>query len=249
MNTSGQPANRRGVRVLGIAFLVVFLLLSAAALLIYLGWQGRPSHWTDMQEDIAKLSEDQKQVISDALRNKVINAWTNADAGLVPPEQELGKKRTIEIPYKDLNVWLAHDGVGQLNSLGIELPKSVKTAMVDAPKPGLLRISCELDGEGVNQVVALTFKISVADDGTVTSELAGATAGRLPVPTSMVVDQIAKRGGGEMSGLLSGKPTGPLDHGTGNTLAGRLVGLDIQQDKLVVTRKIVRSKKAKPSKK
>ena len=112
----------------------------------------------------------------------------------------------------------------------------------------LLRLSCEVNSPEVDQVVALTFDIAVSDDGTVTSTLKDATAGRLPLPTETAVGLLAEQGGQRAAELLRGEPFGPIDvpiDPSENGLRdGRLVGLEVTGNAMVVTRETVRRQRA-----
>ncbi|MGB0768962.1 MAG: hypothetical protein ACPGYV_14785, partial [Phycisphaeraceae bacterium] len=156
-----------------------------------------------------------------------------------------GHRKTIEIPYDDLNVWIANEGTQLLEEIGVDLPRSVKGAMVDAPRDGVVRISFEIDGRNSEQVLTLSFAIAVGDDGTVTSELVGATAGRMPLPTQTAIDLIAARADGHTTliDLMTGQPVAPvdvpIDPSKDGVRDGRLVGLTVRTDALVVTRETI----------
>lgn len=253
MSGGGAADKRRsGVRVLGIGFLVIFLLLSGAALIAYFGWQGKPAYWKAQQERIAMLSSQERADRSEALVNTLLHQWSEGPADATTIDQLIGHRTTLEIPYEELNVWLAEEGIGLMEQVGVKMPKMVKGAMVDSPGGGLLRVSCDLDNGQMQQVVALTFDIAVADDGTVTSKLKEATAGRLPLPTETAIDLIAKRGDkqGRMVRMMKGEPVGPIDlpidPSADGLRDGRLVGLEVRGDALVVTRESVRREKKDP---
>lgn len=252
MSKSSPPSKRSGVRVLGIAFLIVFLLLAGVALVVYFGWSGRPAYWNQQQERIAAMTPTQREAISTSFRNRLLTQWSDPGQGAVNTADDLfGRQSTIEIPYEDLNIWMAQEGVEMLSEIGINLPSSVKGAMVDTPGNGLLRITCDFNNGQVQQLVALSFDIKVSKDGTVSSTLQEATAGKLPLPTETAIDMIAKRAGGTSNGMLvgmmRGTPVGPIQipidaSDTGRD--GRLIGLDVKEDALVITRETVRRKPA-----
>lgn len=252
MSGSSEPGRRRGVRVLGIGFGVVFVLLVVVAVVIYFGLRGVPAYYAQQQERINAMPKPQREAISENFFNSLLTKWSDADAGFPKTHSDLfGKRRTLVIPYEELNVWLAEKGIAMLADIGIKLPPAVKGAMVDSPGGGRLRLSCEVDKGSFQQVVAMTFEISVTDDGTVTSQLQGATAGRLPIPTSTAIDLIARRkdGGGRMLDLMQGTPVGPIElpiDETDSGRNGRLVGLEIRNDAMVITRETVRKPQTKP---
>ena len=248
MSAEKDKQRSRGVRVLGLAFGVLFLVLAIAAVVIYFGWNARPEHWTQMQQRLAAMSEQERQAVSVSLRNRVMTEWSDAGTGPIRNAQDLfGHKRTITLPYDELNVWLAQEGAGLLADIGVELPPAVKAAMVDSPGEGLLRVSCDYDDGKVQQIIALTFKINIKADGTVTSTLEDAVAGTLPLPTQTAIDLVAGHGeSGLMLGLLRGTPTGPVDLPIDPARAGRIVGLEVTDEAMVVTRETVPRKPANP---
>lgn len=237
-------SRKRGVRILGFGFLGLFILLCIAALAGYF-YSGTPGYWTAQQGRIQAMTKQQREAVSTSLRNRLLTEWSDpGEAEIRRTEDLFGRRRTLEIPYEELNVWLAEEGIDLLAEVGIRMPRSVKAAMVDSAGNGRLRISCDLERGDVKQVVALTFDITVSDDGTVVSKLAGATAGRLPMPTQLAVDQIARRAGSDrMMHLMQGTPVGPIQlpiDASEDGRDGRLVGLEVRDDALVVTRETVR---------
>jgi hypothetical protein len=248
MSDASTASRRRGVRVLGLGFGTLFVVLCVAAVLSYFGMHGVPSYYTDQLDRIRAMSDQEREAISKNFEADIANGWTDAGPNMPTREEELyGHRRTIEIPYEDLNVWLAEEGSDMLAQIGIRLPKSVKGAMVDSAGEGYLRISCDVQRGKRRQVVSMTFAVAVSEDGIVTSTLEGARAGRLPVPTAVARDMIAQRGdsGGLMVGLTSGEPVGPVELPIDKARNGRLVGMQIKEDKLVVTRETVRPQQAK----
>ena len=247
MSDDSTAKRSRGVRVLGFAFAIVFALLCIAALIGYFGWQGKPAYWTEQQERISTMSSQQRQAVSESLRNRLLTEWSDpGDKTPVTQDDLFDHRNKIEIAYEDLNVWIAEEGTKLLEDVGIKMPKSVKGAMVDSPGDGLLRISCDIEKGEMKQVIAMSFAISVAEDGTLTSKLEGATAGRLPLPTQTAIDLIASRADdkGIMLDLMQGTPVEPIelpiDPSDDGVRDGRLVGLEVRDDALVITRETVR---------
>lgn len=245
--SSTSAANRsRGVRVLGLAFTTLFVLLGLTALLVYLGWHGRPAHWDQEQQRLAALSDAQRQAISESLRNRLLQQWSNPGEKTPRTEADLfGQRATIELPFDELNTWIQTEGVALLGEIGIDVPASAKSAMIDSPGDGLLRISFEVTTDGVQQVIALSFAVTIADDGTLTSTLAAATAGRLPLPVATASDIIASQAKeGILLDLILGNPVEPIelpiDPSDDGLRDGRLVGLKVTEDALVITRQTVR---------
>ena len=244
MNAESAAARRRGVRILGVVFLAVFVLVAALGLTVYFGLNVTPDYRAQQQARIDALSDREREAISVSLRNRLLTEWSDpGEAAIEKAEDMFGRRRTLEIPYEQLNVWLAEEGIDLLAEVGVELPRAVKGAMVDSPGGGLLRVSCDLERGGTRQVVALVFDIAVDDDGIVTSRLDGASAGRLPIPAQMAVDQIARRAESDrVLHLMQGTPVGPIElpiDASENGRDGRLVGLEVRDDVLVVTRETV----------
>ena len=237
----------RWVRVLGLSFAALFVLLCLAALLIYLSFHSRPAHWDNEQSRLAAQTDAQRQAISESLRNKLLTQWS--DPGEKTPQTEadlFGHRRTITIPYADLNTWIQVEGIALLAEVGIEIPDDAPTAMIDSPGNGLLRISFEIKTEDIDQVIALSFAVTIADDGTLTSTLKQATAGRLPLPVATAIQVVASQTDeGVLPDLMQGNPVPPYELPIGKSRDGRLVGLEVQKDALIITRETVRRNKAK----
>lgn len=248
--------SRRGPRRLAIAFAVLFALVCISGVVAFLGFSGRPGHWTEQQARIESLSPTEREAVSEALMNRLLTQWSESRGEITTPDDLIGQRTDLVIPYDQLNIWLAEEGIDLLASVGIQLPRSVRGVMVDSPGDGRLRVSCDVQTRRFDQVVALVFDIRVDDDGTVTSELTQASTGRLPLPTAKAIDMIAKRSASRSDSsqnadtanrllhLMNGTPTGPIDVPIDPTRDGlrdgRLVGLDIRNDALVVTRETVR---------
>lgn len=249
MSAKGTGTPRRGARVLGIGFVALFVLICAVAIGGYYAYSSRPDHWTQQQQRIAEMNPQERQRISEALFNHATTKWSESPPDAATIDELIGQRSTLTIPYEDLNVWLAEDGVDLLSGVGIKMPRSVKGAMIDSTGDGLLRISCDVQTPRFEQVVALTFEIEVADDGTVVSKLKSASAGLLPLPRDKAIDLIAKRikDNDRMLALMRGTPTGPIDvpidASEDGLRDGRLVGFEVGDDALVITRETVRRRR------
>lgn len=237
----------RGVRILGLSFAAVLGLLCVAALVIYLAFQGRPSHWQSEQSRLAGVSEAQREAISESLRNRLMTQWSDpGDQSPVTEADLFGHRRHIEVPYAELNTWIQSEGIKLLAEVGIKIPDSAQSAMVDSPGDGLLRISFEVKTKDVDQVISMSFDVTIADDGTLTSTLEQATAGRLPLPVDTAIDLVASQtDDGIMLDLMQGKPVPPVELPIDKSRAGRLVGVEVQPDVLIITRETVRPNQTK----
>lgn len=249
---SSTAAKRsRGVRVLGTGFVVLFVVLCLIALLIYLGWHGKPSHWENEQARLAALTEAQQKAISESFRNQLMTQWSDpGDKTPVTQDELFGHRQRIVIPYADLNTWIKTEGVTLLSEIGVEVPNTAASAMVDSPGGGLVRISFELPIDDVQQVIALSFAIQIADDGTLVSTLERATAGRMPLPVDTAIGVVQRQADeGILLDLMLGNPIDPIelpiDPTEDGLRDGRLVGLEVNQDAMVITRETVRRNKAK----
>lgn len=243
--SSAAAKRSRGVRVLGLGFALLFVLLCVAALIAY-RWQGTPTHWTEQQERIAALTGQEREAISVSMRNRLLTAWSDAgEKTPTRPEDLYGHRAAITIAYDELNIWIAEEGISLLEEVGVKMPKSVKSAMVDSPGQGHLRISFDFDTGTAQQIVALSFDIRVVPDGTVTSTLQSATVGRLPLPTQSAIDLITQQAGDntELLDLMRGNPVPPVELPIDRSREGRLVGLEVTEDALIVTRETVRPSK------
>ena len=115
------------------------------------------------------------------------------------------------------------------------------------PGDGLLRISFEVTTQNIQQVVTLSFAVDVASDGMLTSTLKQATAGKLPLPISAAIEIVASQADeGILLDLMQGTPIDPIElpidaSDTGRD--GRLVGLEVTEEALVITRLTVRRSK------
>lgn len=244
---SSTAAKRsRGVRVLGLAFAALFVLLFVVALIVYLGWHGKPAHWEAEQSRLAAVPETQRQAISTSLRNRLLKQWSDpGDKTPVTEDDLLGHRRVIEIPYDELNTWIQTEGLELLTEIDVEVPDSATTAMIDSPGGGLLRISFEIAVDQVKQVIALSFAVTIAEDGNLTSTLKQATAGKLPLPVGAAIDIVASQADeGILLDLMQGKPVPPvqlpIDASKDGLRDGRLVGIEVREDALVITRETVR---------
>ena len=244
---SNTTANRsRGVRVLGLGFIALFAVLCLIALVVYLGWHGRPAHWDAEQQRLAALSEANRAAVSESLRNRLLRQWSNpGDKTPVTEDDLFGHRQQIEIRFDELNTWIKTEGLSLLEEIDVEVPETATTAMIDSPGEGLLRISFEVTTQEIQQVVTLSFKVTVADDGTLTSKLERATAGKLPLPVGTAIDIVATQAEeGILLDLMLGKPVQPIelpiDPSKDGLRDGRLVGLEVTDEALVITRETVR---------
>lgn len=248
---SSTAANRsRGVRVLGLAFAALFVLLCITALIAYLGFQGTPEHWDAEQKRIAELPEANRLAISESLRNRLLRQWSDPGEKTPITEADLfGHRQRIEILFQELNTWIQTEGLELLEAIDIEVPKSATTAMIDSPGDGLLRISFEVTTEEIRQVITLSFAVTVAEDGKLTSTLEQATAGKLSLPVNTAIDIVASQADdGILLDLMRGNPIDPIelpiDPSKDGVRDGRIVGLEVTEAALIITRETVRRKRA-----
>ncbi|MEO0477623.1 MAG: hypothetical protein AAF085_16890 [Planctomycetota bacterium] len=184
--------------------------------------------------------------MSESLRNRLLKQWSDPGEKTPVTEADLfGHRRTIAIPYDELNTWVQAEGITLLEEVGVSIPDGATTAMIDSPGGGLLRISFEVSVDGVEQVIALSFAVTIAKDGTLTSTLEQATAGRLPLPVGTAIDLIASQAdSGILLDLMQGTPLPPIelpiDASEDGLRNGRLVGLQVNADAMIVTRETVR---------
>jgi len=244
---SATAANRnRGVRVLGLAFAALFVLLCVLALVVYLGFHGKPAHWEQEQQRLAELPEADRQAISESLRNRLLRQWSDPGEKTPVTEADLfGHRQRIEIPFDELNTWIQTEGLELLEAIDVEVPETATTAMIDSPGEGLLRISFEVKTQRVRQVVTLSFAVNVAKDGTLTSTLERATAGNLSLPVNAAIDIVASQSDeGRLLDLMQGKAIPPIelpiDPSKDGVRDGRIVALEVTEDALIVTRETVR---------
>ena len=247
---SGSSDKRsRGVRVLSLAFASLFILLAITAVILYLGFHGTPEHWSQEQSRIATLSDDQQQATSQSFRNRFITLWANpGDKTPVTEDDLFGHRQAIEVPFNDLNTWIKAEGVELLSEIGIKVPKSAASAMVDSPGDGLIRVSVQVTIERVPQIITLSFAVNIAEDGTLTSTLKHATAGKLPLPVDTAISLVASKTDEQrLLDLMQGNPIPPIempiDPSEDGVRDGRIVGLEVTDNALTLTRETVRRKK------
>jgi hypothetical protein len=239
----------RGVRVLSLAFASLFVLLCLIAVLIYLGWHGKPAHWEAEQTRLAAVSQAERQAVSESFQNRFLTKWSDPGEATPVTEDDLfGQRAEITVPFDELNTWIQSEGLSLLEELGVEMPATAPTLMIDSPGDGLLRISFEIVAENVQQVVTLSFLIAIDADGTITSTLKRATAGRLPLPTDTAIEIIASQSDeGLLMDLMRGEPIDPLqlpiDPSRDGLRDGRIVGLEVTNDAMLLTRETVRRDK------
>ena len=186
--SSTSNKRSRGIRVLGLAFAVLLVLLCIAA---FVAWrfQGTPDHWKREQARLADLSDAQQQATSQSFRNQFITLWGNPGDKTPATEADLfGHRQEIKVPYTELNTWIKAEGVAMLTEFGVKVPKSASALMVDSPGDDLLRVSFEILYKGAPQIISLSFDLSIASDGTLTSTLKQATAGKMPLPVGTAID-------------------------------------------------------------
>lgn len=250
MSSAAADKRRNGVRVLSLAFASLFAVLALAAAVMYVGWHQNPLHWEQEQLRLAAISDVEREAISESFRNQLMTQWSDPGSKVPLTQADLfGQRSTIEIPYAALNTWIESEGVTLLSHVGIKIPESAPTAMIDSPGKGLLRVSFELINEGVRQVIALSFRVRIEGDGTLTSKLIQATIGRLPLPVDTALRMIAQQSdGAALLDLMQGKPLPPvvipIDPGRDGLRDGRLIDLDVREDALWITRETIRRQSA-----
>lgn len=271
MSGSTPPSRgRRWVKPLGIAAAVVLLVVGAVAGYLYQRAHAAPEQWQKEQARITAMDASQKRAVAERLRNRLITEWGSAEPSAefldTDSGSAIGQRRRFAIPYDELNVWLHVEGRSLLQALGIVLPQRVQHAMVQGTAEGNLVFAIEDDpdggssgggGGGGGRVYTMTFDIDVAEDGTITSTLVSARAGRLSIPKDAATQLLTAtsnttaNGGSLLNDLLTGKPVPPLDltidPGERGHRNGRIVGLEIDEEQIIVTRQTVRREHPDPA--
>lgn len=254
MNHAAPPSKRRWLKRLGIGAVIVGILLACAGLYAYNRSNAQPESWQQERERIARMGTTEKLDMAEGLRNWLLSEWSSTEPSEEfaqgNPDSLLGQRRRFAIPYDELNVWLDVEGRSLLEAVGIGLPERVRHVIVSGTPGGKLVLSFEDQPDGKGRVYALTFDIGVAQDGTVTSTLTGATAGRLPLPVDAAARLIRSTSPAApanspnlLDALLTGQPVQPqdlpIDPGEDGVRDGRIVGLEVQTDAIIVTRETV----------
>lgn len=247
MSSPIVASQRPGVRVLGLGFGLLLALLCAAAVVVYLGWYGRPAHWDHEQQRLAELTDEQRQAISESLRNRLITQWSSfGDRDPFKGADPFGQETTIEIPFDQLNTWIQTEGIDLLAEIGVKVPKTATTAMIDSPGDRLLRISFEATTQGVKQVITLSFAVAIEKDGKLTSTLMQTTAGKLPLPVGTAIELVASQAEeGVLLDLMRGTPIDPVQlpiDASESGRDGRIIGLEVTETAMILTRQTVARK-------
>lgn len=253
MNEQAAPRKRRWLKRLGLSAGLSVIFLGCLGLYAYSRWNSKPEMWSQERERIARMGSDQKEAMAESLRNRLLTEWAYTEHSEEifngKTDSLLGQRRTFAIPYDQLNVWLDVEGRSLLEGVGIGLPERVRHVLIRGTDDGLLVLSFEDRPDGNGRVYSFTFNISIAGDGMVTSELVEAKAGRLSIPTDAAAGLISStsttgRGGPNLlDALLTGKPVRlqdiPIDPGEDGMRDGRIVGLEITPEAILVTRETV----------
>jgi len=239
-------ARLRRAHVLGAGALSVLLFLSIFGLYTYFSLRSAPAYWNAQQRRITELPHEERNNISQSLRNQLLTQWSSGPSNPTSADDLIGHRATLLIPFEELNIWLSEEGIGLLSGVGVQLPMGVKAAMVDNAGPGQLRVTCDLINGKIRQVVSLTFEITINEDATVSSRLVNASAGRIALPTQTAIDLMAGLDSGNtlMLDMMQGKTVPPIDipidPSEDGLRDGRLVGLEVRDDAIVITRETVR---------
>ncbi|MEM1354200.1 MAG: hypothetical protein AAGC44_10780 [Planctomycetota bacterium] len=245
---------RKWVKRAAITLMALVLVAVLITGYLYQRAGAAPEMWTKERSRISAMAPSQQQTVTERLRNRLINEWTAAE-----PSSEFiktdsgsifGQRRRFAIPYNELNVWLHVEGRALLENLGITLPARVQHAMVSGTADGNLVFAVEDDPGSGGRVYTLTFKIDIADDGTVTSRLISAEAGRLSLPPETAARLLASSNSTSpdvenlLNDMMTGNPVPPrdltIDPGAEGARDGRIVGLEVDEQQIIVTRQTVR---------
>lgn len=247
--SSTSDKRSRGVRVLGLAFAALFVLLAIAGLIAYLGFHGTPQHWQQEQARLAGLSAEQLNASSESFRNEFMTQWGNPGDKTPTTEADLfGQRQDIRVPFDDLNTWIKAEGSKLLQEIDKRLPNVAPSAMVDTPGDGLLRFSFEVMVKKKPQIITMSFDMSIAQDGALISTLKQATAGKLPLPVDTAISLVASKTDEKLVlDLMQGNPIPPLelpiDPSEDGLRDGRIIGLKVTDEAVIITRETVRRKK------
>lgn len=263
---ASEPASATGkdwreiVRWLWRPRLVLVILLGVLTVTVawaYSAMKSTPDYWAQRNAMLATLSASERRILAERARDRIMEPWSvpsqyaSADdyrksltQGNLPPKLE-GDTRTVSVSLEDVNLFLADGFAELLGNHGIKVPKEVRGVMV-AQERGRPVLAMHVQTKDFDQVVSMVIDVGFDEEEQATLEVVSARAGRLPLPTETVRQQLVNRPEirkdprfmdlanrifrGEVLGIITAR----LD----NDRNARIIGMTIDDEAVHITRRV-----------
>lgn len=145
----------------------------------------------------ARADDPAVKAAADALENGVVNqlhAWRPGEAARAPGPWQ-SEPWTVAMQASDANAWVAASLPKWLANLErpVRLPSQLGELQVGFSS-GLVRVGASVEYGGRRHLLSASLRPEIRADGSLWLEATWARIGRMPVPASMVLDQVIAAG-------------------------------------------------------
>ena len=206
---------------LGCIAIVLLSLVLFAALALVIGrhlWASEPAYWTQNQSYIAQTDPDRLTDVADRAFNRILSELSNSQGYKTDPNDTDPRAmgvRSIRLDFDEANAWLATRLDDWLANQKRRMPDGVSDPMLQA-QGDLLVAAFRYRNRDVDQVFSVLLSMTFLDNGQAVLSIDGLRGGRLPLPTSTLLDKLPRHAGEDARGthtlavLLGEAPFDPI---------------------------------------
>ncbi len=178
--------------------LLVLLVLTAGAFVLYRQWTAEPTHWVQQQRF---LQDTPRAQLDDLAKQVEMRLPTEYTRRIEPGTDGL---RTLDASFEEINAWLGVRLEKYLANQGVTLPDGVGAILV-APRDGQIVVAADVDLPQLRQIVSVYFEVlppeeldpaskdrpaDQAETAPWSVRVSRMTAGNVPLPAGRLVQLI-----------------------------------------------------------
>jgi len=190
------PAPRkRRFGCLSIVLTLLTLIILAVAVAIWMA-KSEPAEWLEVNKMIADATPEEKSQRAESLEKRFVGESQGIDTKTGPVitpgfDPSAPTERDISISVADANIWLATRLEKTLANQNSAMPKAIADPRVWIEDGQVvLSAKVELPGANINGVISVALEASMQPDGQMAMKVAKVRAGKLPLPSGVVADQL-----------------------------------------------------------
>lgn len=180
-----RPPMTRGEKLrmgCGVTILILLAIIGITAGTCYLLWKSEPGYWKANREYLANTSNADKIAKAEQLERRVTEGLSDH------PDDA---PQTVKFRFDEVNAWFDSKYEAWAINQGRLAPGQLKRPFMITAEGSDLVLAARVQTPEVDQVVSVVLAFEIVPDGRARLQLKSIRGGKLPIPTSYVVQRLA----------------------------------------------------------